>query len=641
VPGIITSRSRRLYQRPPAGPYSLNKESPQTRGLVAWWPLGEGNLAGYQDYVQDSFPFTPTGCTIGTGPGGLAPSFGAATDRLQVEAAPSSVLPLSMAAWFFPTAVPATVTSSLVCVQSTAADTYLTMGLSTTPNAVGFSSVAATVVSAVGAKAVPLNVWSHMVAVFTSTTLRAVFFNGSDKGTNATSSAPTALTRTTVGLKNTTATARPHTGRIADVRIWNVALTDDEVWDLYDPQTRWDLYYPIGKKTFSFGGAGGTIYNILGGGGAVGGSSSDAVSSYAPGPSGGGAIGSGSQSLTSSAGQGGIATGPGAGARSTYAPGPSGGIGAGPPASYAWAASLAIVGGAGGGSQSSPAGSYGAAGSGGGLAGAVAVSLVRAVGSGGALAGPPSSSVWTATALPAGGSLAGAGGTTAAAYSPPPSGGGAGGSTGRAVLIATVSARGGDVAGSAADVFIQNASGTTYALAGQGGVAAGSAASSTYLAILSGGGAAGSQATRSVALATGGGAGGGSTSGAVVSAATFGGGTSGPSADVFITGTRITSDAGVADDAGALSALVAAGDTAAFAEPFFQLDATLSVVDAGTWTDDSIVDTAPLNLITTSDAGASVDVGSVLKSRRGLGPFEIVIGAGRRPPRFVQGSETF
>lgn len=42
------------------------------------------------------------------------------------------------------------------------------------------------------------------------------------------------------------------TGRMCDARIYNWAIPDDLVWQLYDPATRWDLYYPIGRKVWSF-----------------------------------------------------------------------------------------------------------------------------------------------------------------------------------------------------------------------------------------------------------------------------------------------------------------------------------------------------------------------------------------------------
>ena len=40
------------------------------------------------------------------------------------------------------------------------------------------------------------------------------------------------------------------TGQIAEVRVYNRALTDNEVWELYAPQTRWDLYWQPSRRVY-------------------------------------------------------------------------------------------------------------------------------------------------------------------------------------------------------------------------------------------------------------------------------------------------------------------------------------------------------------------------------------------------------
>lgn len=72
--------------------------------------------------------------------------------------------------------------------------------------------------------------WLHGAAVFASTTSRAAYLNGGNKGTNATSATPAGINRTTIG-------ARPDGSSVADAKIawpciWNVALTDDEIASL-------------------------------------------------------------------------------------------------------------------------------------------------------------------------------------------------------------------------------------------------------------------------------------------------------------------------------------------------------------------------------------------------------------------------
>jgi hypothetical protein len=73
--------------------------------------------------------------------------------------------------------------------------------------------------------------WQHACAVFTSTTSRAAYFNGTNKGTNTTSNTVNSLTLGIFGGAVTTTGVRSnnYAGSLAEVGIWNVALTDDEV----------------------------------------------------------------------------------------------------------------------------------------------------------------------------------------------------------------------------------------------------------------------------------------------------------------------------------------------------------------------------------------------------------------------------
>jgi len=75
--------------------------------------------------------------------------------------------------------------------------------------------------------------WHHACAVVASTTSRAAYIDGGSKGTNSTSvSSSSALDRIGLGcLAIQTATTLTN-GRIAEVGIWNVALTDDQVLSL-------------------------------------------------------------------------------------------------------------------------------------------------------------------------------------------------------------------------------------------------------------------------------------------------------------------------------------------------------------------------------------------------------------------------
>jgi hypothetical protein len=82
-----------------------------------------------------------------------------------------------------------------------------------------------------------LNTWFHAAAVFAAANSRASFINGGNKGTEATSRSPTGIDRMLIGVEGesggvATPWAPAGTGDIAEIGIWNVALTDAEVLTL-------------------------------------------------------------------------------------------------------------------------------------------------------------------------------------------------------------------------------------------------------------------------------------------------------------------------------------------------------------------------------------------------------------------------
>lgn len=72
------------------------------------------------------------------------------------------------------------------------------------------------------------NTWQHAVGVFTSSTSRTVYLNGSNSATDTTSIVPAGLDRTTVGMRDRAAPTAM-SGSIAEAAIWNVALDAAEV----------------------------------------------------------------------------------------------------------------------------------------------------------------------------------------------------------------------------------------------------------------------------------------------------------------------------------------------------------------------------------------------------------------------------
>lgn len=74
--------------------------------------------------------------------------------------------------------------------------------------------------------------WHHACGVFAATNSRAVYIDGGSKGTDTVTRIPTGLDVTSLGVRNTNGTSEFLDGEMAEVAIWNVALTDAEVLQL-------------------------------------------------------------------------------------------------------------------------------------------------------------------------------------------------------------------------------------------------------------------------------------------------------------------------------------------------------------------------------------------------------------------------
>jgi hypothetical protein len=95
------------------------------------------------------------------------------------------------------------------------------------------------------------NAWCHACGVFESGG-RAAFLNGGGKGTNATAKSPTGIDRISVGRAGDSTPSDPMQGRLAEIAVWDAALTDGEVALLARGVSPWrirpgnlKLYYPL------------------------------------------------------------------------------------------------------------------------------------------------------------------------------------------------------------------------------------------------------------------------------------------------------------------------------------------------------------------------------------------------------------
>jgi hypothetical protein len=112
---------------------------------------------------------------------------------------------------------------------------YLRLGITAANEVVAVAADASGTSDAASVATISANTWHHFCAVFGSTTSRSVYLDGANKVTDsANRPAPTGVNRVAVGVDFVSGSAGnplapSGTGLIAEVGIWNVALSDEDV----------------------------------------------------------------------------------------------------------------------------------------------------------------------------------------------------------------------------------------------------------------------------------------------------------------------------------------------------------------------------------------------------------------------------
>lgn len=148
--------------------------------------------------------------------------------------APVTAAPLTLACWFRSTS--ATANQNLITIQVNNNNNYF--GMSAAGNVAGdpvrayINGAGAGLATADTSTGYSINTWHHACAVFESNTSRSAYKDGGSKVSNTTDRTPTGLNKHYVGVYNATGAGDPMVGAIAEVAIWNAALTDSEVASL-------------------------------------------------------------------------------------------------------------------------------------------------------------------------------------------------------------------------------------------------------------------------------------------------------------------------------------------------------------------------------------------------------------------------
>jgi hypothetical protein len=162
----------------------------------------------------------------------MARSFNGSTNYLQVEAAVVSGTPLSISGWMFNADSGVGVVTIATVQDKDVADQRHILQLrgSVAGDPVGAFSQDASESPAVNSTTgTTVNTWHHACGIWASATSRTIYLDGGSKAEDTTSVSPVGFDRTSIGANRDSTPSGFFNGRIAEVTIWNVALTDDEV----------------------------------------------------------------------------------------------------------------------------------------------------------------------------------------------------------------------------------------------------------------------------------------------------------------------------------------------------------------------------------------------------------------------------
>ena len=162
----------------------------------------------------------------------MARNFSSSLHKLQVTTAIVTAYPFTVAGWGNVRDAALGQVLWSVSVSTTANDQWRLMfrgDVAGDPIVAGAKNSAGTFSSATTTTGYSINVWAHACGVFAGATDRAAFINGGSKGTNTASNTPVPTDRTNIGIMDNTSTKFEFAGLIAEVQLWNVALTDAEV----------------------------------------------------------------------------------------------------------------------------------------------------------------------------------------------------------------------------------------------------------------------------------------------------------------------------------------------------------------------------------------------------------------------------
>jgi hypothetical protein len=164
----------------------------------------------------------------------MAYEFNGSNQYLNTATAPVSAEPITMACWFYLNNT--TADHTLVSINGSSTLSYFQMQAA--GSLAGDPVRAVTFAGGGGANVAASNTgfsastWTHAAAVFTSTSSRTVYLNGSQGAINTNNVSIPSIVRMSIGVISWNTPVNYANGRIADVGVWSAALNADEILSL-------------------------------------------------------------------------------------------------------------------------------------------------------------------------------------------------------------------------------------------------------------------------------------------------------------------------------------------------------------------------------------------------------------------------
>jgi len=224
----------------PNGTYSINQASPQANGLIGWFPLGGSsrgntrvrNVVLEQDYaVSNANPVWRPDASLG-----MVPYWAASRYRPQLAGSVGDQFSVAMI-------FKRTDTGSGRWVWGTGDQTlnncqvHIGTNSTTTVNFNFWNNDLSVTVPSI------LNSWQWMVAVYDKSlpsNNQKIYLQGVLVGQRTNTTGFLGTQQHYLGWRQ--GFNESFYGEVADVRVYNRALSADEAWQMWAPETRWELY---------------------------------------------------------------------------------------------------------------------------------------------------------------------------------------------------------------------------------------------------------------------------------------------------------------------------------------------------------------------------------------------------------------